>query len=196
MVPQVLDRMNLETIAKGELEPGEKLLWIGKPNPTRIGRQSYGLYCFAVPWTAFALFWMVGASGMLFHPTRGPSGPIGYIGPLFGLPFVGIGLAMLSAPYWIARKARSTIYAITDKRAMIIVAGKTRCVESYTRSDMTDIQRTELSDGSGDLVFARRFRASSDSSTGMSATNIGFYGIPQVRAIERLMIDTFKQDGG
>jgi hypothetical protein len=40
--------------------------------------------------------------------------------PLFGVPFVLIGLGMLAAPYWMRRKAQNTVYALTDKRALIL----------------------------------------------------------------------------
>jgi hypothetical protein len=193
MVPAQVDTLSIQQVVSSELEQGEKLLWVGQPNPARAGRQAIGIAIFGIPWTLFALFWMAGASGMLFH-SAGPPDAFGILFPLFGLPFVLIGFGMLSAPFWASRKALTQVYAITDKRAMIIDGGRSRKVQSFTRADMCDIERTELANGSGDLMFAQRIRTSSNSS-GTTTTSIGFYGIPEVRAIEKLMLDTFKTDG-
>jgi hypothetical protein len=187
-------RADLERIANAKLKPGEQLLWVGKPYPARVGCQFVPVSCMAVPWTLFALYWMAAASGIVGRHAGLP-GPVNFIMPLFGLPFVFLGFAMFSAPYRAARKARSTVYAITDKRTMVITAGRSRSVRSYKRGDMKAFECTVRADGSGDLVFARR-----SSSTGgpwdISSTSVGFYGIPEVRVVEKLMRDTFKKETG
>jgi hypothetical protein len=71
-----------------------------------------------IPVTAFAIFWMALAS----QQTKQISGP-GSFFPLFGIPFIVVGLGMLSSPLWRGRKALRTVYALTDQRAIIFEGG-------------------------------------------------------------------------
>ena len=75
---------NTERLLAAELRPGENILWQSSSDPRRSFRMGMVIMLFAVPWTAFAVFWMVKASqgGAFFA--------------LFGVPFVLIGCAMLS----------------------------------------------------------------------------------------------------
>src|SRR5262245_45125280 len=88
---------------------GESIRWVGQPEPRRAAMASMLLWGFAVPWRAFAVYWMWGAS----H-SKDP------IFPLFGLPFVVIGIGMLLRPVWNYLKARRTVYVLTPKRLAIL----------------------------------------------------------------------------
>ncbi len=46
--------------------------------------------------------------------------------PLFGVPFLLIGLGMLAAPLWAYLRTRGTVYAVTEGRAVIILGGGAR----------------------------------------------------------------------
>ena len=46
-----------------ELQQGEGIEWLGQPNPGKYAKGSAKIVLFAIPWTAFALFWMAGAAG-------------------------------------------------------------------------------------------------------------------------------------
>ena len=50
-------------------------------------------------------------------------GAFGVLFPLFGLPFVMVGVGMLSSPFWLRRRAKRTCYALTDRRAILWEAG-------------------------------------------------------------------------
>lgn len=175
-----------------ELQGGEKLLWVGRPAPGRLTLQTIPIVLFGIPWTAFALFWMWGASGFGkgLHSAPGPF----IFFPLFGLPFVLIGLGMLTAPLWAFRSAANTIYAITDKR-LLILTGKmsgSRSIKSYTAQDIGNIERNERSNGTGDILFARNTTYNSNAGRSANTSSIGFYGIPDARSVEKLIVDTFK----
>src|SRR5512139_1652604 len=104
----------LQQRLRAELKPGESIAWAGQPNPDRYMKSGFKLWLFFIPWTAFSLFWIAGASGF-----RMPQFNSGWsLFPLFGLPFLLIGLGGLSSPLWLRLKARSTIYAITNRRAI------------------------------------------------------------------------------
>ena len=92
----------IERLLHEELGPTEKLLWSAAPAPGRLARITLPIFLFAIPWTAFAIFWIAGASGFKRPNFGQPAG----LFPLFGVPFVLIGLGMLSSPYWARRKAR------------------------------------------------------------------------------------------
>lgn len=53
----------LSALVERELDPGERVVWTGLPLPGRFARRAWGMVIFGIPWTAFALFWIAGASG-------------------------------------------------------------------------------------------------------------------------------------
>lgn len=48
----------IEQMVKRELEPGERIEWEEMPTPHFFSPASIGAFLFAIPWTAFAVFWM------------------------------------------------------------------------------------------------------------------------------------------
>src|SRR5436853_13261 len=91
-----------DSAVRRELTHGESVLWTGRPDAARSSRAAYGCWIFAIPWTAFSLFWTLSAAGWLLP---GPKhGSVAFA--LFGLPFVLVGLGMLLAPYWAYSSAR------------------------------------------------------------------------------------------
>lgn len=50
-----------ETVDR-ELEPGERIQWIDMPTARFFTPVATGVFLFAIPWTAFAIFWICGAS--------------------------------------------------------------------------------------------------------------------------------------
>jgi hypothetical protein len=172
-------------IAGKELAPGEKLVWADRPRPGALARRASAGFLFAIPFTAFAVAWVAGAYTATQHAH--PIGPDSVF-PLFGLIFVGAGVFMLLSPLRAMAKARSTIYAITNERLLIIEGGRTRRVTSFTAADIQQIERTERADGSGDVVFRRELpptRRNSISFNGnWNATKIGFFGVSDVRRVE------------
>ncbi|HAI13344.1 MAG TPA: hypothetical protein DCM28_16675 [Phycisphaerales bacterium] len=179
----------LQQILENELDKGETLLWLDQPDGSRMARSSLPIMLFAIPWTAFSCFWMLMASkGSLLFAA-------------FGIPFVLIGLGMLSSPFWAKRAAGKTVYALTDKRA-IIIAGKFKSmtVTSYRPEQLTEMDREQRADGSGSLIFERIasthtshrpagsvHRHGSRSRTHTTITPKGFLHIKQVKAVEDLV---------
>lgn len=180
----------LETV----LGDGERLVWAAHPVPRYFTAATVAPVLFAIPWTGFAIFWTV----MAFIGTRQVSGddPMAtgfrYFFPLFGVPFILIGLAMFSAPYWAARRLKRTMYAITDRRAIILAPGwsGSRKVRSFTPAALASIERTERSDGSGDLIF-EEYTQRRGSST--HTIRHGFISVPRVRDVEDVLRKTLVQ---
>ncbi|MEP1077527.1 hypothetical protein NDI52_19185 [Leptolyngbya sp. PL-A3] len=82
-----------------ELEAREFIKWVDQPIPRFFTASSIGAVLFGIPWTSFALFWTWGAAGFEFPDFREGVQPQ-YFFALFGVPFILIGLAMLSSPFW------------------------------------------------------------------------------------------------
>jgi hypothetical protein len=179
-----------------ELQTGESLVWTGQPLPRRFLRQSIPILLFGIFWTAFSVFWMAGASGMLFGAAGGAGGLGGLdvffsCFPLFGVPFVLIGLGMLASPFWMYRRARLTCYALTDRRAIVWAAGWLGSTEvrSFKAPDLEKMARRDYADGSGDLIFQEFVTVTRDSDSDLRSvrTERGFLAIENVREVEELV---------
>lgn len=167
-----------EAALQRALQPGERVRWTGQPDPRRTVLPSLLIWLFFIPWTAFSVFWMAAASGFEVPTFTKPN----HWFALFGLPFVLIGLGGLSSPLWVWRRARRTFHAITDRRALTIVDGRSMKVESWAPDQFERIARTERPDGSGDLLFATLQNRSSGSRSPLA---VGFRGVANVRDAER-----------
>ncbi|HKQ57467.1 MAG TPA: hypothetical protein VJY35_06335 [Candidatus Eisenbacteria bacterium] len=177
-----MNQVRTEEIALGQMNPGERLLWSGCPTPGAAALGALPATLFGIPFTAFALFWIWGASQGI---EKAP-GPFKFF-PLFGIPFLCVGLGMLLAPLWAWLGARRTVYAVTERRALIITGNGSRTVRSYSGQDIGEITRVEAADGRGTVYFAQR---SWTNSRGFErSTRIGFIGIPEVRRVEQLIRD-------
>lgn len=186
---------------RSELRQGERLVWAGQPLPGRHARQAWPMVLFGIPWTAFSVFWIVAASGILAGGV-GPRGGgsftfLGFLFPLFGVPFVLIGLGMLSSPYWVGRMASRTSYGLTDRRAIICQAGWGGSIEvrSFGPAELTRIQRIEYPDGSGDLIFEEFLLPNRNQRGYQNITQRrGFLAIDRVREVEDLIRKTLPPD--
>ena len=172
-----------------ELDDDERIVWVDMPIPRFFTKGSLAAFLFAIPWTAFAVFWICGASGFKFPDFKEGSDFF----PLFGIPFVLIGLGMLSTPIWTYRAALKTIYAITDKRAITVTGFFSRTVRSYLPNQLGDITRRENRNGIGDLVFDRQVSYHNEGRT--SIKELGFLGVRNPREVEKLLRELAEQVG-
>jgi hypothetical protein len=181
---------------ESELKPGESIVWLGQPKANRFAWQTLPIVLFGIPWTAFALFW----TAMAFVGTRKMKGDdamstgFRWFFPLFGPPFVLIGWGMLSAPFWAKRKARRTIYAITDRRAISFEGGQGTTVRSYAPDQLGELERKENRDGSGNVIIRRVSWRDGDGDSHRSW--VGFFAVPNVREVEALLNALASKTGG
>jgi hypothetical protein len=193
--------MNLTTgsdasFLKDELNKDEKLLWSGHPDPNRAMKSTMGIFLFGIPWTAFSIFW-VAMAGMGVWSNPGKAGLFNAF-PLFGLPFVLIGLGILSSPWVAANRAKNTHYGVTDKRVIILITGKTKTVQHFALANLTNPSRTEYGT-KGDLCWSQTGQTynysrgiNADTSQVGSSAGAGtvvFTGIDKPREVERLVED-------
>ncbi len=169
-----------------EIEPGERLQWMDMPAPRFFTGPATAAFLFGIPWTAFAVFWTATAAwGTRQASDTGAPGAFSILFPLFGVPFILIGLGMLSSPLWAYRKARRTVYVITDRRAILFEGGRSTTVRSFAPQQLRNVFRKERKDGSGDVVFSSRTWRDSDGDR--HAQDVGFMRIQNAKAVEDLI---------
>jgi hypothetical protein len=176
-----------------ELEPGESIRWMEQPIPRFFSCGTVAIVLFSIPWTAFAIFWICGAAG--FKAPNFHEGGFAFF-PLFGVPFVLIGLGMMLTPVWAYRKALKTVYAITSRRALAIEGGWTTTVRSYRPDQLTNVYRKERRGGVGDVILGQKVWTDSDNDR--RSMEVGFMNVRDVRRVERLIQElaaTAKQGG-
>lgn len=185
-----MDRYQTEQMISSQLDPGEGLLWSGAPSASRLARSALPTMVFGIPFTAFAVFWIYTA----FTATSKSSQPgsAWSLFPLFGVPFLLIGLGMLTAPLWAFLSAGRTLYAVTNRRALIVSGAFSTTVKSFTHTEIHELQRVERAGGSGDLYFGSREVVTRRGGT--MRQRIGFLGIPDIRTVEQLIRSRLQQE--
>lgn len=171
----------LDMALSRELQTGERVLWQGRPLP-RVLVKGFGIYLFAIPWTAFSLFWMTMAAGGAVA-SWDSIGPLALAFPLFGLPFVAIGVGMLSVPFLPLFVRDRVAFAITDRRLLRFVLLKRLRTQSYAGNRIGSFDRTERPDGSGSLSIVIGSHIDGDGDRRVDKLVIG--EVPDIMAVER-----------
>jgi len=154
---------------------GEKVLWWGKPDPrTYAFRKAWYSFLLGIPFFGFAVFWTYMASA-------------GGVFAAFGIPFLLIGLGMLLSPIWHYVRGTRVTYALTDRRAVIDIAGLMPRRISVPLKQVQFIDLRAGADGSGDVYFREALSTSAMSSRGSFVQRDGFIGVPDVRRVEELL---------
>src|ERR1700756_2532053 len=151
-----MDPGDAQLRAQSELQSGESLYWTAPADPRRLALTALPASLFGIPFAGFALFWISQA----YHATSAMSKSShnaftsGFqVFPLFGLPFLIIGLGVILAPLWAFLKGGNTVYAVTNLRVMLITGTSNRSVKSLTPTDIVSVDHRERPDGSGDIVI-------------------------------------------
>ena len=138
------------------LETEEKLLWSGRPaQGVRLRSSDILLIPLGLLWGGFAIFWDVMALGVFFGGAAEVESlpDIAIIFPLFGVPFILMGLFIFGRFLVDARQRARTFYGVTDKRIIIMSGLFSRKVKSLNLRTLTDLSMSEKSDGSGTVTF-------------------------------------------
>lgn len=171
-----------------ELEAGEFIKWIEQPLP-RFTLQSLGYFLFGIPWTTFAIFLMYLVAGFkipILHKGILHEGiKSEHLFALFGVPFVLIGLWMVTSPFRERLKASQTVYLITNKRAISIESGWFTTIRKYTPAQLKDLYYKKRQDGTGDVVITTRIYKDTDGYSQIK--EIGFMNVRNPREVERLL---------
>ena len=165
-----------------ELDTGEILLWQGTPNPARLAQRNTLPSIFGGCFVVFSLIWMAGAGFISLVISSATGWNLVALAPLFGLVFLVAGLVMLFSPLTAMKRGQNTVYALTDRR---LIVWETRRVRSFTAREINALERRDLIDGRGDIIFRRDIHVDSDGDR--TVQEAGFFGIPDAREVERLI---------
>lgn len=171
---------------EGLLDEGERILWQGRPSgrvrflPRHIPQLLFGLF-----FAGFALFWMTMAAAMGGPRSGEPA--VFQLFPLFGLPFLAVGLYMAGGHiFWAAHKRRHTNYTLTTRRGFIAteVMGR-RTLESYPLESDPRLEES----GAGDTVWFAQKRVATRTKHGTRSHDrpIGFELIEDGRKVYGLI---------
>lgn len=163
------------------LDEDEEILWQGRPDAGLRFTDRPFLSVFGLFFGGFALFWMVMAF-TLGHET----GPIRYIFPLFGLPFLAVGVYMIGGRFfWSAYVRAHSHYTLTSKRAYIgtDLFGKRRLKSHEIIANMP----LELDLGPPDCLWFAKTQTRTKNGT--SIEKIGFEHIDEGRKVYNMMRD-------
>jgi hypothetical protein len=170
---------------KGELEPGERLLWAARSDPP-VEPVPAGFYvCIAIALVCLAV-------GVSLVAPRGNRHVVNDGSMTGGLVFLGIGclfvIGLIATWHnrWSERRRLSKVrYAITDRRAIVWAPerrGDAIRVHTVPRGQVTNLVRIERPDGSWSLEFSGE-RDNID----FEWHPFGFKHIPEVRRVEHII---------
>lgn len=101
-------------------------------------------------WGGFAIFWEFMA---LTAASKAP-GPAGIIFPLFGLPFVLVGLYLIFGRFIVDARIRArTYYGITNDRIIIVSGLFSQEIKSLPLNKVEDVSLSQHSDGTGTITL-------------------------------------------
>ena len=164
----------------------ENLLWCGAPSvKQRFSVKDTPTFLFGIPFLLFAIFWTTMAA------SAASEGPFGVIFPLFGVPFIAVGVFMVFIlPYKSVKNRNNAVYAITDKKVYILYDNSKQRLISYERYQLSNIT-VEIKDGNTGNI---RFQTGQYYETGhrsrygtVRAAYDGFFGISDVQYVFRIL---------
>jgi len=140
----------------GDLGAGEHVLWSGRPRQGIFLRPGDALLIpFSLLWGGFAIFWELMALLMLLAPpTSGAPASVRWIFPLWGIPFVAVGLYLIGGRFIFDKAAREkTRYAVTNQRVIIRSSVLSPTTKSLNLRTLSDLSLTEQKEGRGTITF-------------------------------------------
>jgi hypothetical protein len=172
--------------AQSELQSGESLYWTGTADPNRAAISALPAAFFGIPFAGFAVFWISQAYRATSDMSRSTTNSFAHgfrVFPLFGIPFLIVGLGIVLAPLWAFLRGGNTVYAITN--------GRTRTVKSVTPADIVSIDHRERPDGSGDIIILTTGTIRTNNST--SQVKVALFGIPNVKQVAQQVLTLHTQ---
>lgn len=169
-----------------ELSSGERLVWADRPiSPGQHAWAAIPTALFGIPFLAFAIFWTLTATTLIWGSGQRDVFVLDYLFPLFGSFFILVGLSLILSPLWKAYKATGMIYALTNQRLIIRESRPVYKINSWSLDQVERLSRTGPPEGPGSLFFAEEIVDRRRSlQIGFGNRKIGFRGIDQPKRLE------------
>lgn|GEM_PF-5840766 len=184
------------------LDPDESLVWTGRPSVWRFlgTKQSLlgFLWSLVLPVIFIVVFVPVINDDTGFVDTLMESPGIIFSNPIFlilgfiALSFVYSFAKRILSPVGTIIRAMSTLYAVTDKRAMIITKWPKSDFQSFGKTDINAVKRVEHSSSMGTVYFSEeKIRTRKSTKT----VDLGFIGIRDSIYVNALLRHHFFGEG-
>jgi hypothetical protein len=153
-------------------------MWLDQPRPAPFGTSAVIVVSFGALWAAYHIYWSL----------RLVRAGASWESAVVIAPFLLAGVWMQTYPLRLARRARRTVYVVTDPRAMIVQARR-RCthVRFFEPWQLRAVQKRRRPDGSGDLIFDGTAGDSSEDAQGSFPGDDGFHNVPDVNETEQFI---------
>lgn len=172
------DAAVLAYVENAVLNEGEHLVWRGRPSPGACARIDLSRSVFGV------LFILVGGAWSIFL--------INFVIWMAIPGLVGVLLGARLSVHTLTNylKAGRTYYAVTNKRILIITAGRSIKVDGVTGAEIKKLRRIEKQDGTGNVSFRATTRVGRDQNDYIRTyTSVGFkdglWGVADVAGAAR-----------
>jgi hypothetical protein len=155
------------------LEPGERLLWSGRPNALRYMQARSGIST------------ILGLATLVMSEFLMNAGRDGRILPWIGMIVFIVAIALLLAPLLLVWRARLTDYAVTDRRVLIVTRQPLGRLDVMPRSGIRSIELRQRSGGVADVLIERV----------AAREPVGILAIADADQVERLLRSSLQPDG-
>lgn len=179
---------------RGILAKGERILWQGTAS-ARIRLLDIVSFetVFGLFFAGFAVFWVTMASGMTGGRHGPPSFPFSLF-PLFGIPFILIGLHMIVGRiFYDAYKRRGTHYTLTNRAAYTATSAfGRRKLDRVPFDEMTELTLEDGNPGAvwfGERIVETSYRRKGRNRRRTTRTPLGFREIDDPRKVFGLLRD-------
>ncbi len=186
LAPMSQSSLAVSPVIKTELDKGERVLWTGQPDAARLMERALPGAAFGVFGLSFLLFWMWGTTNELRQKLSAGLTPdlLNIFFAALGLVGIGLTLILIIWPFLEHNRAPHTFYALTNRRALIIVEGVVENRVQTVKPAEFALERRDKTDGRGDLILKRE--VNSQPGRRYADTEIGFFGIENVAHVENL----------
>jgi hypothetical protein len=160
-----------------KLLSNETIHWYGKPNPWVIfGPADRFLIPFSLLCGVFAFYWEYTTFNLESQILNG--GPFTYLYPITGIPVILVALYLIIGrffyKFWLKTK---TIYAVSNKRLIVITQGKSRKERFQFLNHIKMIEKSVDKNGAGSLTFGDLGRGGLFTNAGIFLIDKDFQGV-------------------
>jgi hypothetical protein len=164
-------------LIRAQISPCERLCWAGQePSSRHLRKHAWRIAIFA-GWTGVAGFFA--ARSIVLNPYVLRYSMTDMLSALTPLILAVLGGVFLVREILVWQKIGPDLYALTNRRALVITPGKGVISWRYNSNAARSIQVRRRKNGSGDIIFERCARWSTDAEgrATRQVNDIGFYGL-------------------
>ena len=184
----------MEASISNELLEDEELLWSGRPDPQRrrIVSPARVFLILGLVFLPIGLVAVLIGLALLLSSVIPPDSQAVLLGLFIpGGVFFVLGLIYLIIGLVGFFPSRNALYAITNRRVIILRPGRYTRASSYGKRAITQVHRIERPDGSGDIVIQTNSLVRNNNT--VSQFKVALLGIPNVKQVVQQVLALHSQ---